>query len=75
MPLTWRGEGLEEVGVYGDRVLVSIDPRYFRPTEVESLLGDATKAKELLGWSPQVGIDGLIDDMLHDELKNYGLSL
>jgi GDPmannose 4,6-dehydratase len=75
LPLTWTGEGLEEVGMHGDRILVSIDPRYFRPTEVESLLGDATKAKELLGWSPQVGIDGLIEDMLEDELKNYGLRL
>lgn len=75
LPLTWKGEGLEEVGMHADRILVSIDPKYFRPTEVESLLGDATKAKNLLGWVPQVGIDGLIDDMLDDEMQKYGLAL
>jgi GDPmannose 4,6-dehydratase len=63
--LRWRGEGLDEVGVLPDgRVVVMVDEKYFRPTEVESLLGDATKAKEKLGWVPEYDIDGLVADMI-----------
>ena len=52
--LRWEGEGVEERGIdiATDRVLVEVDPKYFRPAEVETLLGDPTKAKELLGWNP-----------------------
>ena len=52
--ITWKGEGVDEKGYDQDgRCIVSVDPRYFRPTEVESLLGDASKAKALLGWTPK----------------------
>ena len=49
--------------------LVEIDPRYFRPTEVESLLGDAAKAKEKLGWQPKVGFKELVSEMVREDLK------
>ena len=64
MPLTWRGEGLDEQGVGPDgRVLVAVSPRYFRPSEVDHLLGDASKARQALGWSPTVTFEGLVEMM------------
>ncbi|MCM2312006.1 MAG: GDP-mannose 4,6-dehydratase, partial [Steroidobacteraceae bacterium] len=64
--LEWRGAGVAEQGVdrASGRVLVKVDPRYFRPAEVETLLGDPSKAKALLGWSPEVGFDELVREMV-----------
>ncbi|MEM9351435.1 MAG: GDP-mannose 4,6-dehydratase [Planctomycetota bacterium] len=65
MPIEWKGEGLEETGVGPDgRTLIRIDPRYFRPAEVDLLLGDASKAKRLLGWEPKVSFRGLVELMV-----------
>lgn len=62
----WRGEGLQEVGVNAENghVLVRVDEAFFRPKEVNYLLGDASKAKDVLGWTPQISLDDLIADML-----------
>ena len=70
--LEWRGAGLEEAGVDGGTgdVLVKIDPRYFRPTEVDSLLGDAKKAHDRLGWRHQTSFDQLVAEMVDADLKN-----
>jgi GDPmannose 4,6-dehydratase len=70
MRLEWRGQGIDEVGVdaTSDRVLVRIDPRYFRPSEVDSLLGDASKARQRLGWSPTVSFKELVDEMVRSDL-------
>jgi GDPmannose 4,6-dehydratase len=52
--VTWRGSGVDEKGYDAQgKCIVQVDPRYFRPTEVETLLGDATKAREKLGWTPR----------------------
>jgi len=68
--LAWRGSGLEEKGVDADgRVIVAVDPRYFRPAEVDTLLGDASKAKRELGWSPTVGFDALVREMAQADLR------
>ncbi len=69
--IEWRGEGLEEQGVAADdgRVLVEIDPRYFRPTDVDRLRGDARKARSELGWRPQVGFDELVKEMVVWDLR------
>lgn len=69
MKLEWRGEGLQEIGfdTVTKKEVVKIDPRYFRPTEVESLLGDATKAKEQLGWKPKISFSSLVEDMCVNE--------
>ncbi|RMH50770.1 MAG: GDP-mannose 4,6-dehydratase [Zetaproteobacteria bacterium] len=66
----WRGEGVEEKG-YDDqgRCIVAVDPRYFRPTEVDTLLGDPTKAKEKLGWRPKTGFRDLVAEMMREDLK------
>lgn len=69
--IAWQGKGLEEVGIdqkTGD-VLIEIDPRYFRPTEVEQLLGDASKAHQQLGWRPTTTFSELVDEMVEEDLK------
>ncbi|MDO9012255.1 MAG: GDP-mannose 4,6-dehydratase [Gallionella sp.] len=66
----WEGSGLSEKGYDGDgNCIVSVDPRYFRPTEVETLLGDASKAKEKLGWEPKTTFDELVKEMVREDLK------
>ena len=64
--IVWEGEGLNEVGIRPDtnEVVIRIDPRYFRPTEVEQLLGDSNKAKIELGWEPKISLDDLISEMI-----------
>jgi GDPmannose 4,6-dehydratase len=73
--IEWRGSGVEEVGV--DRstgmVLVSIDPRHFRPTEVEYLLGDSSKARRQLGWRHRTGFRELVAEMVASDLETVGL--
>lgn len=71
----WRGSGVDEVGVDAEgvlgergRVLVAVDARYFRPAEVEQLLGDPTKARERLGWTPRVTFQGLVEMMVDADL-------
>ena len=71
MPVTWRGEGAEEKGYdAAGRCIVAIDPRYFRPTEVDSLLGDASKARARLGWTPRVRFRELVSEMAREDLKH-----
>ncbi|MFH7321496.1 GDP-mannose 4,6-dehydratase [Desulfurivibrio sp. D14AmB] len=72
MSIRWQGEGVEEKGFLAgatERVVVAVDPRYFRPTEVETLLGDATKAREKLGWSPRISFAELVAEMVREDLK------
>jgi GDPmannose 4,6-dehydratase len=70
MKIEWRGEGAEEVGIdtVTGRQLVRVDPRYFRPTEVETLLGDPTKARQKLGWSAEVSFLELVAEMVESDL-------
>jgi GDPmannose 4,6-dehydratase len=68
--MNWDGEGLTEKG-FDDtgKCIVSVDPRYFRPTEVETLLGDPSKAKEKLGWEPKITFGELVKEMVREDLK------
>lgn len=71
--LEWRGEGIDEKGIdkATGKVLVEVDPRFFRPSEVEQLLGDPTKAKTLLGWNPTTtSFDKLVRIMVEHDMKN-----
>ncbi len=69
MKLQWDGEGLDEKGYDADgRCIVEVDPRYFRPAEVETLLGDATLARENLGWRPRTSFAELVDEMMREDL-------
>ena len=69
--IAWAGQGIDEVGrcVKSGKPLVKIDPRYFRQTEVELLIGDATKAKTLLGWEPATTLAELVAEMVREDLK------
>ncbi|MBT5031716.1 MAG: GDP-mannose 4,6-dehydratase [Proteobacteria bacterium] len=88
LSLSWSGEGVNEVGIVGDVVgeatdhvrkgqeIVKVDPRYFRPAEVESLLGDPGKAKQKLGWEPEISIEEMIKEMVAhdlDQAKRHAL--
>lgn len=68
--ITWRGEGLGEKGFNeAGECIVAVDPRYFRPSEVETLLGDASKAREKLGWEPKISFNELVKEMVIEDLK------
>jgi len=69
--IRWEGQGVEKKGYDSDgRCIVAVDPRYFRPTEVETLLGDPTKAKEKLGWIPKTTFEELVAEMVRTDLKS-----
>lgn len=71
MQILWEGEGVDEKGYDADgKCIVAVDPRYFRPTEVETLLGDPTKAKEKLGWTPRITFEELVAEMVREDLKS-----
>ena len=68
--INWQGQGKDEKGVdQNGKVIIAIDPRYYRPAEVDSLLGDASKAKKQLGWTPRITINELIDEMMYSDMK------
>lgn len=80
--IRWEGEGIREKGYWANRhigenespnlsemPIVAVDPRYFRPAEVETLLGDPAKAKAKLGWVPKIGFDQLVAEMVMEDLK------
>ena len=82
MQIRWEGQGVNEKGYWlpsplgggaggeGEKMIVAVDDRYFRPTEVETLLGDPTKAKEKLGWTPKTTFDELVAEMVREDLKS-----
>ena len=68
--ITWSGEGVHEKGFDANgNCIVSVDPRYFRPTEVETLLGDPSKAMERFGWKPKITFNELVTEMMREDLK------
>ncbi len=71
LPLTWQGEGLDEVGLGPDgQSLIRVEPRYFRPAEVEYLLGDPSKARDELGWTPETDFKALVEMMVDADLES-----
>lgn len=70
MQVRWEGEGVDEKGYDANgKCIIAVDPRYFRPTEVETLLGDPSKAKEKLGWTPRTGFAELVQEMVREDLR------
>jgi len=71
MKLEWKGTGIDEQGLDAvtGKVVVKVDPRYFRPTEVETLLGDPSKARQKLGWSAQTSFEALVTEMIEADLE------
>lgn len=71
MKLSWKGKGVDEKATdENGHCVVQVDPRYFRPTEVETLLGDATKAKTQLGWEPKISFEELVKEMAQEDFKD-----
>jgi GDPmannose 4,6-dehydratase len=78
MTMRWVGQGVEEKGYWRsnndspseEKLIVQVDPRYFRPTEVDTLLGDASKAHKKLGWKPRITFDQLVAEMMQEDLKS-----
>ena len=70
--ISWKGKGIKEVGINKDneKVLIEIDKRYFRPTEVDYLEGDATKAKEILNWLPKITFREMISEMVKKDIES-----
>jgi GDPmannose 4,6-dehydratase len=71
MPISWQGTGVAEKGIDSKtgKVLIEIDPKYFRPAEVDLLLGDPSKAKIQLGWQPKTDFDALVEMMVSSDLE------
>ena len=70
LKISWQGSGVDETGTeQSGKIIVRVDPRYFRPTEVETLLGDPTKAREKLGWIPKISFRELVAEMVREDLK------
>lgn len=67
--IVWEGEGVDEVGKVDGTVVIKIDPKYFRPTEVETLLGHSGKAREKLGWKPEISFSDMVSEMMEAELR------
>ena len=75
MAICWTGEGLQEVGSLAGRDVIKVDPRYFRPTEVETLLGDARKANSKLGWAPKITFNEMVSEMVNADIKQLKLHM
>ena len=69
MKISWKGKNLDEVGSFNGQDIIKVDPRYFRPSEIETLLGDASKAKKNLGWAPKISFEELVKEMTDEDLK------
>ena len=70
MKIEWKGKAEDEIGIYKNEEIIKIDTNYYRPTEVESLLGDASKAKKELGWEPKISFEELVKEMVEKDLKS-----
>ena len=69
LEINWKGKGINEVGSLNGKDIIKIDPNYFRPTEVENLIGDSTKARKKLGWKPKISFKELIKEMVTEDIK------
>jgi GDPmannose 4,6-dehydratase len=70
MKINWKGKGINEKGYYNKKIIIQCDKKYFRPLEVDTLLGDASKARKELKWSPRFNLKTLIKDMIREEISN-----
>ena len=70
MKIEWKGKNENETGLFENKEIIKIDTNYYRPTEVETLLGDASKAKNKLGWKPKISFEDLVKEMVEEDLKS-----
>jgi len=71
--IEWKGKGINETGYYKNKKIIKIDPKYFRPTEVDTLIGDSTKAKKILGWKSEITFEEMVKEMVTHDLKKAKL--
>ena len=71
MKINWKGKNENEIGIYENKEIIKVDKSYYRPTEVDSLLGDASKAKKKLRWKPKISFEQLVKEMVESDLKLY----
>ncbi|MDB2580636.1 GDP-mannose 4,6-dehydratase [Candidatus Pelagibacter bacterium] len=71
MKIMWKGKNENEIGIYENKEIIKVDKSYYRPTEVDSLLGDASKAKKKLRWKPKISFEQLVKEMVESDLKLY----
>ena len=71
MTIEWKGKNEKEVGIYKNQEIIKIDTNYYRPTEVDTLLGDSSKAKKKLGWQPKISFEELVKEMVESDLKLF----
>jgi GDPmannose 4,6-dehydratase len=69
MDIRWSGKGKREKGIYKGKIIIKIDSRYFRPAEVDTLLGDSSKARKKLKWKPKISFEMMVKEMVENELK------
>ena len=67
--ITWKGSGENEIGVWNDKTIIKVNPKYYRPAEVETLLGDAREAKNKMNWQPKTSFEDLVKEMVDSDLK------
>ena len=72
MPIAWKGKGINEVGTYNGREVIRVNPDFYRPAEVKTLLGDSSKARKELGWKNRTNIDELVGMMVESDLEKLG---
>ena len=70
MKIDWKGKGEKEIGIFEKKEIIKVDTNYYRPTDVESLIGDASKAKKILGWEPKISFEALVKEMVEEDLKS-----
>ena len=70
MKIEWKGKDENEIGIFENNEIIKVDTNYYRPTEVESLIGDASKAKKILGWEPKISFEALVKEMVDEDLKS-----
>ena len=70
MKIEWKGKAENEIGIFENNEIIKIDPNYYRPTEVDSLIGDPSKAKKILGWEPKISFESLVKEMVEEDLKS-----
>ena len=70
MKIDWKGTGEKEIGIFEKKEIIKVDTNYYRPTDVESLIGDASKAKKILGWEPKISFEALVKEMVEEDLKS-----
>ncbi|WP_435168090.1 GDP-mannose 4,6-dehydratase [Candidatus Pelagibacter bacterium nBUS_28] len=70
MKIEWKGKAENETGIFENNEIIKVDTNYYRPTEVESLIGDASKAKKILGWEPKISFESLVKEMVEVDLKS-----